>query len=186
MKKLLFIILLLTATCFSASAQKFAIGTNILEWGNFGTPNVDLGLSVSQHISFFAGARYNPWEFDTENPHLVIQNKQQTYYAGIRLWPWYVYSGWWFGFKAQYQDFARSGVWRPALEVGKGVGGGFSTGYTLMLTEHFNMEFGAGVWGGKYLERTSYDCPKCLNIREEGPKPFVHIDFLSLSLYYIF
>lgn len=184
--KLIYIVIFMAVAMPGVHAQKVTIGTDFLQWGNFGTANIEAGFALSQHFSLSAGARYNPWEFKTDNPHLLMQNQQQTYHAGLRFWPWYVFSGWWFGVKAQYQSFCRSGVWRPALETGRGIGGGLSAGYTLMLTKSLNMEFGAGVWGGRLLERTLYDCPLCLNIREQGAKNFINIDNISVSLYYIF
>jgi hypothetical protein len=91
LKDIIIIILLLYIPCLTAQAQKVAMGTNCLEWGNFGTVNLETGFAVSQHISISAGARYNPWEFKTDNPHLAVQNKQQTFFTGVRYWPWYVW-----------------------------------------------------------------------------------------------
>lgn len=186
MKKIIFVFIILVSISFDSYAQKVTLGTNALSWMNFGTINLDLGVALSRHFSFSAGAKYNPWEFDSDNPHLVVQNKTQTYYAGFRYWPWYIFSGWWMEAKAQYQDYSRSGIWRPALEIGKGIGGGFSVGYTRMISKSLNMEFGAGLWGGRLLDRVLYDCPMCHNVREKGSMNFITLDNVSISIFYIF
>ena len=45
----------------SSHAQKLSLSTNLVEWGNYGTINLDGGMSVSQHFSLLAGVKYNPW-----------------------------------------------------------------------------------------------------------------------------
>ena len=35
-----------------ASAQKVSLGTDAIQWANFGTVNIDLGVSVHQHSLF--------------------------------------------------------------------------------------------------------------------------------------
>lgn len=169
----------------NAEGQKLSLGTDAIQWANFGTANLEMGLSVHQHFSLNLGGRYNPWNFRTSSG-LLMHNQQMGGYLGMRYWPWYVYSGWWLGAKVQYADYSRTGVWRPALEQGKRLGGGLSFGYTVMLSEHVNMEFGAGVWGGRALEYTLYECPVCMDVRKTGPRYFADIDNVSLSVFYVF
>ena len=186
MKKLLITFLILLATHIGADAQKWSLSTNAFDWAMLGTANAEAQVSVSQHISLNAGARYNPWKFRTSNPHLTIQNQQTTFYAGVRFWTWYVFSGWWIEAKGQFGSFSRSGIWRPALEQGTGVGGGLSFGYTFMVSEHINIDIGAGAWGGRKLTRKLYGCPSCMNLRDEGPKNFIDLDTFKFSFMYVF
>lgn len=186
MKRLLLMTSVLMTIAVNGHAQKWSLSTNAFDWAMLGTVNLEAQVSVARHISIDAGARYNPWKFDTSNPHLTIQNRQTTFYAGIRYWPWYVFSGWWIAAKGQYGSFHRSGIWRPAIEEGTAAGGGLSLGYTFMLNEHINLDIGAGAWGGRKLKRTLYDCPSCLNIREEGPKNFIDLDDIMVSFLYVF
>ena len=63
-------------------AQKFALSTNLVEWANFATANLDASLSVSQHVSLFVGGKYNPWKFETRKGMPVFEN-HTTAYAGM-------------------------------------------------------------------------------------------------------
>lgn len=168
-----------------SNAQKIALSTNLVDWANFGTANLEAGMSVSQHFSFMLGGHYNPWSFQT-NSNILTYNQQSTLYAGAKYWPWYVYSGWWIGAKVQYSAINRTGIWRPALESNKSIGAGFSFGYTIMLHKNLNLEFGVGLWGGRHLDYTIYECPKCMRVRETGARGFVAPDDVSVSLMYVF
>lgn len=172
-------------SCHQASAQKFALSTNLVEWANFGTINADAGLSVAQHFSLHAGAKFNPWSFHTKSG-MQIYNKQTTAYFGARYWPWYVYSGWWIGARVRFMDFSETGVLRPKLFEGKSLGAGVLFGYTWMIHEHFNIEIGGGLWGGRHLEYTRYRTPARRDILSSGPRNFAFVDELSVSLMYVF
>lgn len=56
---LLFSIMFLLKTEVS-QAQSFSVSTNIADWANFGTVNLEAGMSVSRHFSIVAGGHYNP------------------------------------------------------------------------------------------------------------------------------
>lgn len=181
------LLLLLGLAGLSASAQRVAVQTNVLDWAALGTVNAELNVAVARHFSVMAGGRYNPWSFTGHNPECTIMNQHTTAYAGVRYWPWYVHSGWWFAAKGQWQEYANTGIWRAALKEGKGgLGGGLSLGYTYMLAKHFNLEFGAGMWVVHYKEHHFYDSPAKLSVRKEGPATFVYPDFLSVSFAYVF
>ena len=188
MKSKISIIIVLALLCGHMNdmrAQKISLGTNLMDWANLGTANLEAGVSVSQHISFVAGGHYNPWKYHTPKGYDVL-NQQATGYAGIRYWPWYVYSGWWFEAIARYSSFSKAGLWRPALEEGKSLGGGLSFGYTIMLHEHLNIELGAGFWGGRHFEYSLHECPRCMELREKGPRNFIAPEDISISIMYIF
>ena len=173
--------------CHLASAQKkVAFGTNVLEWAYLGTVNLEAGVGVSQHVSLTAGGKLNLWSFDDQDRDIVVQDQRQNAFFGMRYWPWYVYSGWWAGFKGQYEKRYSSGVWRPALEESTAVGGVLSAGYAIMLHKHFNIDFGAGIFGGRYLDYTLYRCADCAVIRQQGPRNFIKVDDIMVSLTFIF
>ena len=182
--RFLIVLLFLLGAPFMTRAQKVSLGTDAIQWANFGTVNIDLGVSVHQHLSFSAGGRFNPWEFGRNN--VKVHYHQKGAYLGCRYWPWYVFSGWWFGAKVQYMDYSRTGIWRPALEEGKRLGAGFSFGYTVMLSEKINLEFGAGSWGGYELDYALYECPVCMDLRDSGARGFIDIDNVSVSIFYVF
>ena len=191
-KRFLTIILLLSViTCtFQMTAQErktsVALSTDLVDWAYLGTANFEAGVSLHRHFSLQTGAKFNPWSFKTRESDLDLYNKQTTAYAGFRYWPWYVYSGWWVGAQAQYTGYSETGVWRHALDTGKAIGAGLSFGYTLMLHERVNLEFGAGVWGGRRFEHTLYCCPDCMQVRRSGPGNFVALNDISVSVMYVF
>ena len=183
---ILTIIAALFFVSYNAQAQKVSVSTNLFDWANFATVNLEVGVSVHQHFSIQAGSRYNPWKFKTQKLGLPLYNNQTTAYAGFRYWPWYVFSGWWIGAQAQYTDYKETGIWRHALDTGKAIGGCLSFGYTLMLHEKLNLEFGAGMWAGRRYENVLYCCPDCMQVRESGPGNFVALNDISISLMYVF
>ena len=169
-----------------ASAQKVAISTNLGDWAYLATANVDVSYAFARRFSVTAAVKYNNWEFNKTNPDIAIFNKNQTANVSIRFWPWFVYSGWWISLKAQYSKFSRAGIWRPAMENATAVGGGLGFGYTFMISKHFNIELGAGAWGGRMLDYQLYCCPKCMELREEGPRNFIDFDEARVALQFVF
>jgi len=180
------VVILLVISSFCAKAQNVSVSTNLVDWANFATTNLEVGVSVSQHISFVAGGKYNPWDFSNADEQMY--SKSMAGYLGMRYWAWYVNSGLWFQLKGQYADYSITGTWRPALDEGRAAGGGFACGYTFMLSDHFNIELASGIWGGYLLEHNVYECTDCLRLRENdsGPRPFFDLDNLAVSLVYIF
>ena len=193
MKKgiLTIIFLLLAFCCYDAVAQdksktQVSVSTDVIDWANFGTINLEAGVSVHQHFSVQAGAKYNPWNFRTGKSDLHLYNHQQTAYLGVRYWPWYVYSGWWVSAQAQYSKYEKTGIWRHALDTGSSLGAGVSLGYTLMLHERLNLEFGAGFWAGNRYKHVLYCCPDCMDVRESNPMMFVSLNDISVAVMYVF
>ena len=193
-KRFVTIIFLVTAAVTSSNdvmaqerrATPVSLSTDIVDWANFGTINLEAGAGLGRHLSVTAGAKYNPWSFKTQKLGLQLYNKQTTAYAGLRYWPWYVFSGWWIGAQTQYTQYAETGIWRHALDTGSAVGGGLSLGYTLMLHEKLNLEFGAGAWAGRRYKHTLYCCPECMYVRESGPSNFIALNDISVALMYVF
>lgn len=178
-------------------AQMVSVSTNAVEWANLGTVNGELGVSVAQHFSIHAGMRYNNWTFRKGNPEdryfdpegdsdRQFENRKQAYSLGMRWWPWYVYSGWWFYGRGQYMEYNRGGfLGQRQAEEGDAFGGGVGMGYSHMLSRNLNLEFGAGLWGGvtKYVV---YKCPTCGYVVESGEKFFVLPDDVFVSLVLVF
>ena len=184
MRKIL-VLLALSLISVNVFAQRFTVSTNILDWANLGTINAEVGYSVSQHISVVAGGKYNGWDFS--KPEYAMYNKNIVGYAGLRYWPWYVNSGLWIQFKGQYADYEMTGVWRHAINQGKAAGAGLALGYTFMITEKFNIELGAGGWGGYLLEHNVTTSTIDPTIRpESGPRGFIDLDNITAALVFVF
>lgn len=70
-------------------------------------------------------------------------------------------------------------------EEGDRFGAGLYAGYTHMLSSHFNLEFGLGLWGGMASYR-QYSCPVCGLTTDSGTKAFILPDDVMISLVYVF
>lgn len=190
MKKILITLSLLFIAFTSASAQKWSVGTNILDWMYLGTMNAEASVAVQRHLTVNAEVLYNPWTFNKADPSVMLSQKQATAQLGLRYWPWSVYSGWWIGGGIQYEAYNMSSIFTRKkngnrTEEGDAFGAGLKAGYTLMLHKHLNVEFSAGLWGGVSLY-TTYSCPKCGRIVDSGTKGFVMPNDLAVSLVWIF
>lgn len=166
-------------------ARKFSISTNVLGYAELGTINAEMSYALSRRWSLTAGARYNPFTYHKGNPSRQFQLRQQSYSLGARLWPWHIWSGWWFAAKVRYQEYNIGGIISRETSEGDRVGMGLYSGYTLMLSKHFNMEFGLGMWGGLDVYR-KYTCPSCGLTVDEGKKGFVLPDDIMVSVVYVF
>ncbi|MBR4352575.1 MAG: DUF3575 domain-containing protein [Bacteroidales bacterium] len=152
------------------SAQEVSLSTNLLDWANLGTANLQAGISFSRHLSLHAGARYNKWDFGSAEKGTAFQNRARTASLGVRYWPWNVYSSWWLGLKAQAEEYNRGGLFkRLETEEGVAAGLGMGAGYSRMLDDHWNLDFALGLWAGRAWY-TRYRCPRCGRTlqREDG------------------
>ncbi len=183
------LILLAMAFLFSVlecTAQRFSVSTNLLDYAAFGTMNIEGSYSLSRRFSITAGARYNPFTFRKSDPERQFQMRQQSYSVGVRMWPWHTWSGWWFAGKGRYQEYNFGGLMRnPETQEGDRVGMGLYAGYTHMLSPHFNIEFGLGLWGGVDFY-SKYSCQVCGITVSRGRKGFVLPDDTMISLVYVF
>ncbi len=189
MRKLKFalLILLVALGCQSLRAQNRHIpfvSTNALDWAYLGGINVTTGVNLSQYVTLEVGGVYNPFSISTEGNEL--KNKQMTGFAAVKFWPWYVYSGWWFGVKVQYKDYSKTSIFKNTIEDGKAVGAGLSLGYSFMLSRNFNLDFGVGIWGGRKFDYSLYSKSWGSPLLESGSKFFFDADKISVALVYLF
>ena len=85
----------------------------------------------------------------------------------------------------QYQEYNRGGIISQRTEEGDAYGLSLSGGYSLMLHEHLNLDFGLGLWGGQKTYIT-YACPSCGKITGKGYKWFLTPNEIRISIAYIF
>ena len=177
-------VLLSALTSLAAPAQRFNISTNLMEYANLGTLNLDVSYGVARNWSVEAGVRCNPFKFESERRG-VFFNRQQSYSVGARYWLWHINTGWWFGSKLRFQEYSSGGVFSDGSEEGNRYGVGMYAGYSYMIFPHFNIEFGLGMWGGGGSYR-SYSCPVCGITVGEGNKMFILPDDVMIALVYVF
>ena len=185
MRRLYLILISVFSVIVSAEAQDFSIATNLVDYVSLGTLNAEGGVGVGRRVTLQASARVNPWTFHKGDPDSQMQNRHQTYAAGIRYWPWHIYSGWWISGMAQYQEYNRGGIISQRTEEGDAFGMALGAGYALMLHENLNLDFGLGVWGGQKTYIT-YACPSCGRITGKGSRWFILPNEIRVALQYIF
>ncbi len=129
--------------------RHWSIGLNALDLAELGTVGVDFQYGFARHWSATAQFKFNPWM-----PKDSLYDKTQTFAVGARWWPWYIYSGLWVEAKAQCQGYKRAGI--PAAlrnaGIGHAYGAGVQAGYSMIICPWLNLDFGAGVWGGRRTE----------------------------------
>lgn len=168
-----------------ASAQKASVSTDLIGYVNFVAMNLEVSMPVARHWTINASARYSPFEFNLGEGRENARNKQQTYSAGARWWPWNVYSGWWVSGKMQYQEYNSGGFISDVTYEGDRLGVGVSGGYSYMIGKHFNVDFGLGLWGG-WDKFAKYSCPVCGLTDDSGSKFFVLPTDVIIALSYVF
>lgn len=185
---------ILLCSGFKSGAQVVSVGTNVLEWADFLTPNASVQYATGQHWSLEAAARYNCWSWRTAGTFEERQvnekkARQQAYSLGVRWWPWNVYSGWWVAAHVQYQEYDYGGLasfkWLPNNEAGDAFGAALLAGYDLQIHKHWNLEFGLGFWGG-YKFYSAYALPWNGRLLDKGSKFFFQPDQAMVSVIYVF
>ena len=163
---------LLVLASLPAAAQRFSLGMDGARILSLGTVNADASVALSQRLSLHAGAALNPWTY-----HPGADNQAQlrhfSCWGGLRWWPWHVYSGWWAGTDGTYLMYNAGGLFRQKeTEEGDAVAGRILGGYSLMLSENWNLDIGLGLMGG-WKQYTRYACPSCGAVTDQGKKGFV-------------
>lgn len=167
-----------------AFAQKFSVSTNLVDYTDFATLNIQGSWSFSRHWTLNADIKYNPFSYNTRSGS-KLNAKQRLVSLGSRYWPWHVYSGWWFSGKVQIQEYNRGGIKSARTEEGDRYGAGISAGYSYMLRPNLNLDIGAGVWGGYNVYKV-YSCPVCGLTEKNGRGYFILPTDLMISLAYVF
>lgn len=163
---------LLWCAVLPVAAQRFTAGTDGVGWLALGTLNADASVAVSRNFSLHAGASLNPWTYRKDKPEKQLQLRQLSVWGGARWWPWHVYSGWWAGLDARYMVYNMGGIIKRETEEGDAYGARIWGGYSVMLSEHWNLDLGVGAWGG-WKKYTVFSCPSCGITLEQGGKVFV-------------
>lgn len=164
---------ILALATLPAAAQRFSLGIDGARVLSLGTLNADASVALSQRISLHAGAALNPWTFHAGDADRQAQLRQFSCWGGLRWWPWHVYSGWWAGTDGAYLLYnAGGGILPRETEEGDAFAGRLLGGYSVMLSENWNLDIGVGVLGG-WKQFTRYNCPSCGAIVDQGEKAFL-------------
>lgn len=171
-KRLLTVLLFLSGAFLAGAQKRFSVGTDVIRILELGTINAEASIAVSQHVSVYAGGAVNPWTYNKGDADRQMENRNYSFWAGARWWPWHVYSGWWAGADGKYMCYNRGGIFKRQTEEGDAYGGSLRAGYSIMLSETWNLDISAGAWAG-WKSYTVYSCPLCGRIEEKGSKAFI-------------
>jgi len=166
-----------------AGAQEFSLATNILDYANMGTLNADASYGFSRHWSATASLKYNPFSFGEGVQEK--RNRQLSCAAGLRYWPWHVFSGWWLSGAFRYQQYNTGGFVSVRTTEGDRLGGSIAGGYSYMINSHLNVDLGVGMWMGYNIYKT-YSCQTCGRVVGSGRKYFILPSDIILSIAYVF
>ena len=86
---------------------------------------------------------------------------------------------------AQYQEYNRGGIFSPKTEEGDAFGLSAGAGYSLMIHENLNLDFGLAIWG-RQKTYVTYACPSCGRITDKGGKWFFMPNEIRVAVQYIF
>ena len=124
---------------------RWALSLNLADAALLGTAGGSLQWGPSRHISVENSLRLNAFSFRDA----TLYDQRQTFTTAVRWWPWHIYSGFYVRASAQVETARRKGIPFFSEGAGEAYGAGLSAGYSLLLSRHLNLEFGAGFWGGR-------------------------------------
>lgn len=160
------------------AAQNMYVSTNLLDCLNLGTINGEFGLNPLPKWSFYARGRYNPFTYNVNGQK---QNRVAGLALGAKYWFWYTNSGWFLNGHLGGSLYNTAGIFDGYAYEGAAGSLTFGGGYSLMLNERWNLDFGLGVQGG-YTSYTKYSCPKCGKVLGKEKKIFVAPSNLLVQL----
>ncbi len=141
MKKLFLLMLMTTFLAMGKSgAQSFSLRTSLTMLAT-ATPNIEMSMPVSKKISVHLPVMYNPWIM-RENSRF----QQLTVMPGIRWWQQQCGVHYFCSFYAIASRYHVGGWFDSKYRYdGTGYGGGASVGYSWVLSDHWNLDFEAGI-----------------------------------------
>lgn len=175
-----------------ARLRRWAVSTNLLGWAALGTANLEVQYALGRHITADAMGRVNAWTF-RKGTDEQFEDQKHSAAVGVKIWPWYTYSGLWIRTAGQVETYANGGFDQfmknstrtIGSERGDAYGTALSVGYSLMLAPGFNLDFGIGGWAG-YKDFRTYDSPAMDNLTGRDGSWFVAPNELSISLMFVF
>lgn len=177
------VLALLLLSVQSSKAQQYSLSTNGFDYIALGTLNAEFGVSAARNYSIHFGFKYNPFHYGKEEKR--EQLKHISLSAGMRYWPWFVNSGWFFSSAVTYRKYSYGGIFTDKSYEGRAAGVEIGGGYAWMLTKNVNLELGLGAFaGGTKYKR--YSCVRCGVEEQEKSKIVVSPSDVLLAITIIF
>lgn len=176
-RRILYLLLLLSAMARWVSAQDVALKTNTLFWLAT-TPNLGAEVALSRKVTLDLSAAYNPWTFkEDKKMHFWLAQPQ------VKYWFCEKFTGHFVGVHLHAGQYY--GGFRDKRYDGYLAGGGVTYGYDWLLSPHWNLEAAIGVGYARlwYEESPRVNCEKC---GEDKHKNYFGPTQVALSLIYLF
>ena len=191
-KKLFFLFLCVSFTCFPICAQReslienktpvFGLSTNLLYDA---TTSMNLGLEfrLSDKWTFKLPATYNPWTFsDNKKAKFILAQPE------LRWWFCESFSGHFIGLHGHYAYFNIGGVGTNYMKKyrfeGDLYGGGLTYGYNFYLSPRWSLELALGV-GYARINYDQYHCETCGEFIKTETKDYIGPTQAAISLIYL-
>lgn len=169
----------------SEKSRYWAVSTNLLDYVDLLTLNAEVQYAVDRQWSLSMQGKLNGLTLK-KGTDSEIADRKSAVSIGAKFWPWYVYSGWWFKGFVQTENFSRSNLTKKmGFHTGEAYGAGIAAGYSLILSESFNLDFGVGAWGG-YRNAKAYDTIDMKGSTARQGSAFVDLADVSVSAMFIF
>lgn len=190
MRKLLLIVLSMTAIFGKVNAQEVGIKTNLLYWAS-ASPNLGVEIGLGKQTTLDISAGFNPFNFSHERKwkHWLVQPE-------FRWWTCERFNGHFLGlhlvgggFNVGNVSFFPFSMWDGLDHYrykGHALGAGIAYGYAWMLGKHWNLEAEIGL-GYAHAWYDQYACEKCSDkILSDGNKNYWGLTKLAISFVYLF
>lgn len=187
MRKVIMLFLMLVA--LTVKAQNFGIRTNLVPYADL-TPNIGVEFALDRLNTLGANGGIRPWkrEDDKVNKYWYGNVEYRHYFC-------HAFNGWYVGAQANGAQFNIGGKKLPfgALSFlenkryeGWLVGGGILAGYSVILSQHWNLDINVGA-GYEYIKYKAFETPlKCAEQIEDNDYHYIGPNDLSISFQYIF
>ena len=182
MKKLLFVLLLITGIVPLSWGQKAAIKTNLL-YDATTTLNLGFEFGLSEKVTLDISGNYNPWKFnDYRLKHGLIQPE-------IRYWLCEKFNGHFFGLHGMYARYNVGGLFfndnmKHNRYQGHLWGGGITYGYQWILNNRWNLELAIGI-GYARLSDKKYPIAECGDMLKKEKRNYFGPTKAAISIIYI-
>lgn len=176
-RKIIFLMLLISGFSQTTKAQDVAVKTNGLYWLTT-TPNVGLEVALSRKVTLELAGAYNPWTFkDDKKMRFWLAQPE------VKYWFCEKFEGHFVGVHLHGAQFF--GGFNNKRYDGYLTGGGFTYGYDWILSPHWNLEAAIGIGYARLWYKESDRIP-CLKCYENKHKNYFGPTKGALSLVYIF
>lgn len=191
-QKLTLIVALVAMVGCGASAQKWALKSNLL-YDATTTINIGVEAALSQRLTLDISGNYNPWTFSDNKKwkHWLVQPELRYWFC--RKWNGHFIAvhahGGEFNFGNLDMDFKLFGndfgMLKDYRYEGWFAGAGIAYGYSWILSKHWNLEAELGI-GWAYAKYDQYRCPSCGKKEGSGSEHYFGPTKAALNVVYLF